>query len=429
MRTFLFIVLTLISLPTSIKSQWFLKQNVEELLFSVRFATSDIGFIGGRNGLLLKTTDGGGNWVETTPITSNDLEDIFFINENKGWIAGERGTVLITSDGGENWDSIKTNIKKRFFAINFVTENYGWIASEDAIFKSTDGGLNWEMSKYQDTTYYYSVYFANKDTGWVAGDSAAVGIILRTTDSGVSWHKQFDTPQLGLLSTILFIEDSIGYAFGENGAMAKSTDFGSSWVLLTPNIFINDNWESAFFINRNVGWIAGGSSNIIDKTTDGGRNWDRQLYEPSGATWLFSVFFKDSLNGWAVGAGENSSQPGEILQTTNGGITFVKNEIDIEVTEFKLFQNYPNPFNPTTKIKYSIPSSAIYLPTSREINLNITLKVYDVLGNEVANLVNEYKPAGSYEVDFNASSLSSGIYFYQLKSGNFLETKKMTLLK
>ncbi len=99
------------------------------------------------------------------------------------------------------------------------------------------------------------------------------------------------------------------------------------------------------------------------------------------------------------------------------------------VTDFKLEQNYPNPFNPTTKIKYQIP----FAETRRDASLQVTLKVYDILGNEVATLVNEEQTSGVYEVEFSTSSgirnLVSGIYFYQLKSGSFIETKKMILLK
>ena len=79
-----------------------------------------------------------------------------------------------------------------------------------------------------------------------------------------------------------------------------------------------------------------------------------------------------------------------------------------------LEQNYPNPFNPSTKISWQSPVSGWQ-----------TLKVYDVLGNEVATLVNEYRDAGSYEIEFNASKLSSGVYYYQLRAGSFVETKKM----
>ncbi len=85
---------------------------------------------------------------------------------------------------------------------------------------------------------------------------------------------------------------------------------------------------------------------------------------------------------------------------------------------FSLFQNYPNPFNPSTTIRYEIPEQSF-----------VALKVYDVLGNEIATLVNEEKPAGEYEVEFNGNDLSSGVYLYIFSTGNFLSTKKMILLK
>jgi len=94
-------------------------------------------------------------------------------------------------------------------------------------------------------------------------------------------------------------------------------------------------------------------------------------------------------------------------------------EVEIGIpTEFSLAQNYPNPFNPTTTIKYQIPEVSF-----------VTLRIYDVLGNEIATLVNEQKPADSYEVEFNASNLPSGIYFYRIQVGSFVETKKMVLMK
>ncbi|QQS35639.1 MAG: right-handed parallel beta-helix repeat-containing protein [Ignavibacteriales bacterium] len=101
-------------------------------------------------------------------------------------------------------------------------------------------------------------------------------------------------------------------------------------------------------------------------------------------------------------------------------------EVDINpVTDFVLYQNYPNPFNPSTKIKFILPN----VETHRDASLLKTLKVYDVLGNEVATLVNDNMNAGSYEIDFDASSLSAGVYFYRLTAGSFIQTNKMLLLK
>jgi hypothetical protein len=83
-----------------------------------------------------------------------------------------------------------------------------------------------------------------------------------------------------------------------------------------------------------------------------------------------------------------------------------------------LSQNYPNPFNPSTKIKYSVPNSS-----------QVVIKIFDILGNEIETLVNEEKPAGTYEVTWYAEQLPSGVYFYQLRAGSFVQTKKMLLLK
>ena len=99
-----------------------------------------------------------------------------------------------------------------------------------------------------------------------------------------------------------------------------------------------------------------------------------------------------------------------------GGATSVESEIND--LDFELNQNYPNPFNPTTKISWQSP-----------VGSHQTLKVYDVLSNEVATLVDEYKEAGKYEVSFDASRLSSGIYFYSITAGSFVETKKMIVLR
>jgi len=87
-------------------------------------------------------------------------------------------------------------------------------------------------------------------------------------------------------------------------------------------------------------------------------------------------------------------------------------------TEYKLYDNYPNPFNPSTILRYSIPEASF-----------TTIKIYDALGNEVSSLVNETKTAGTYEVEFNATNLSSGIYYYTLQAGSFNQTKKMILIK
>ena len=171
------------------------------------------------------------------------------------------------------------------------------------------------------------------------------------------------------------------------------------------------------FTDGNNGFAVGNHfSNIILRTTDGGENWINQ--SDSLFLGLLDVSFVDANNGFAVGIG------GEILRTTNGGITFLEGELyEKRHSDFILHDNYPNPFNPRTMIRFTIPQN------ERRKRQNVKLEVFDVLGSEVAILVNEDKPTGSYEVTFDASALPSGVYFYQLRTGSYVETKKMVLLR
>ena len=116
---------------------------------------------------------------------------------------------------------------------------------------------------------------------------------------------------------------------------------------------------------------------------------------------------------------------GKIRKISGISLTVIDDEPVNNPSKFKLNQNYPNPFNPNTTIKYSIPN----VISTEGRNLFVTLKVYDVLGKEVATLINKEKPAGNYEVNFDASKLSSGVYYYQLRASDYVETKKMILIK
>ncbi|MCH7772904.1 MAG: T9SS type A sorting domain-containing protein [Bacteroidetes bacterium] len=176
---------------------------------------------------------------------------------------------------------------------------------------------------------------------------------------------------------------------------------------------ITGTYNSLFFTSNSTGYIAGqfevGSLPLIMKTTDVGITWEKQVLTEVGI--LNSIFFVNDDVGFACG------RVGLMLKTTSGGVTDVADENNLPF-DFSLVQNYPNPFNPSTSIQYAV--------SSRQF---VSLKVYDVLGNEVATLVNEEKPAGSYKVEFDGTDLTSGIYFYRIEAGSFIETKKMILIK
>jgi hypothetical protein len=160
-------------------------------------------------------------------------------------------------------------------------------------------------------------------------------------------------------------------------------------------------------------------------------NWPDSITNLSGEQYPFAGYDpeNDGISYTSLGVHEHWNNSVDKKYTRNLGTdegielykyepTSVKDRNSNIADNFRLYQNYPNPFNPTTKISWQSPVSSWQ-----------TLKIYDALGNKVTTLVDEYKPAGTFEIEFNASNLSSGIYFYQIKADNFMETKKMILLR
>ena len=169
-------------------------------------------------------------------------------------------------------------------------------------------------------------------------------------------------------------------------------------------------------------------------TYDGNNDLTEELYQ----TWENSAWEKDkkytyTYDGnyeWPYTYNGINNLTGYLYQTWNGSVwvnvdkfmySYIPTGIEQlggEVSTYSLSNNYPNPFNPSTKIRFQIPEMGF-----------ISLKIYDILGNEITTLVNEELQSGSYEAEFNASNYSSGIYFYTLQAGSFVETKKMLMLK
>jgi photosystem II stability/assembly factor-like uncharacterized protein len=392
-------------------------------------------------------------WIAQTSGVTSDLYSIFFVDVNTGWAVGMGGTTVTkTTDGGTTWVNIDVHktIGVSCKSIYFVNSSTGWTVTDLGVYQTTDGGTTW-VHQYTGYSTMWSIFFLNSTTGWAIGES---GTALRTTDGGINWTKSIVGTSSDQWYSLYFVDNMIGWAGGWYGAIDKTTDGGATW---TNQLFdFSGSYRSLFFLDNNTGWaVADGGK--IKKTTDGGTNWTKQT---SGTKVdLRSVFFLDSNTGWAVGGNAFISPYQVILHTTDGGtnwtsqssgitnplysVYFVDNNTGwivggsgtiLKTTTggnptsvqgngnqphaFILHQNYPNPFNPTTTIEYSLPKGDF-----------VTLKVYNLLGQEVATLTNEFKPAGKYAVKFNAGFLASGIYIYTLRAGNLQKTHIMMLLK
>jgi photosystem II stability/assembly factor-like uncharacterized protein len=393
------------------------------------------------NNVLLHTNDGGENWEKTKfqDTTTYGFTDVFFLNSQYGWVIGindymRPNIIMHSSDGGNSWQSQYSGISWIILdKIYFVDSLYGWIlgnewSSQGILLSTVDGGDTWQYSQ-NNFPYNFTpsdIHFINRNTGWMVGSDeggSSYGEVYYTEDGGKNWQKIRSTPNPHSFYLYVHFFDSLkGYVVYKehyNNSLSTfecTTDGGNTWqpFLIAENVLIKD----VFFTDEQLGWAVGQNSDSyyseIYRTNDGGLNWTRCMLVPT--EYYNKVAFADSNTGWLIGSSV-------ILKTTNGGVSFVEEEeIDEMPTDYNLSRNYPNPFNPSTKIRYSIPQAS-----------NVVIKIFDILGNEIETLVDEEKPAGTYEVEFNSNLInrvhSSGIYFYQLQAGSFVETKKMILLK
>jgi hypothetical protein len=306
--------------------------------------------------------------------------------------------LLVTQICFAQWYHQSSGTTINLKGVSFYNLSNGIVVGDSGIILSTtNGGTNWTVTVSGNNKYLYAVSY--KSGNWVAVGSE--GTILR---NGIIQTSGTTNNLLG----VSFTDANMGTAVGWDGTILRTTNGGTTWTEQTSGT--TERLEDVSFTDANNGTVVGFGGTIL-RTTNGGTTWTEQT---SGTNnWLSSVSFTDADNGWAVGWN------GTILHTTNGGVSFIEEEqIDEVPRTYFLSNNFPNPFNPSTKIKYSVPQSS-----------NIILKVFDVLGNEIETLVDEEKPAGKYEVEFDASTLTSGVYFYQLDAGDFVQTKKMILLK
>ena len=387
-------------------------------LNSIKFVNQFTGWCVGDSGKLLKSADGGSNWAQLSIGYLIDLKSIAFPSEDTGYVVGDSGLVIKTIDGGKTWMNL--SFQNRILSIIFfIDNNTGYAGGKTShsqpfpkMFKTTNGGDSWDSADVA-TVYVNTIFFISESTGWISGPVLDGDIVLKTENG--SWITQYYTGRPDIIESIFFIDPLYGWIGSPEGITSlptiyRTTNGGSNWIR-SNEFSILSNINSMCFINRNEGWATGDNNGIL-RTTNGGNNWIRQT--SMGQLEYQSIYFISSLTGWCVG------DSGRILKTTTGGVlTGFSNSSSEIPDQYFLSQNYPNPFNPVTNISFGIPNQGL-----------VSLKVYNVLGNEVVTLVNESRPAGSYEVNFDGSNFPSGIYFYDLEvDGKIIDTKRMLLLK
>lgn len=398
----IFLVLFLSHTSNIISQSWVVQTTgVFNTLWSASFPHSDTGYAVGTGGTVIKTVNGGSNWTSLNTPTGNLLHHVYFISGSLGWAVGHSGTTIKTTNGGLNWQSQNSFIGGNLFYVHFVHRNYGWACGDNGVISTTDGGTTWVPSLAEQ--WVYSIYFVNVNTGWAG---VRFGKMFKTTNGGSNWVQQ-TTGTLATAFGMQFLNENTGWAVGDYNSIIKTTNGGNTWFHQDYELGgFSTTSRSVSFVDSQKGWIVG-YNGLILRTTNGGTNWVK-ISAPVNVDYL-SIRIK-GIQGWAVGGN------GTVLYNDN--VTTVTQTGAEVPAEFKLQQNYPNPFNPATKIQFGIPQKGF-----------TTLKIYDILGKEISSVVSEVLDAGSYDYQFNGENLNSGVYYYVLRSDDFIETKKMMLVK
>ena len=363
---------------------------------------------------IYRSTDEGKSWkfISDFPNTSLDGGYTIKILNNDRILAGSQGVIFLSDDEGSTWYECASlhYFNDEYLCLGFATGSEETILAASwggGVYISTNNGNNWTKFGMSVGSNYLRAIGVNYDgKAYAASDEW----IYESTDNGWTWKNvgRLNTHNHAVVTNFAFQKDNTIFVGTSNEGVYISRDHGRNWQLANKGI------EQQYVMSLTVDssgalWVGTDSSGVFHSTNNG-TSWRRVN---SGITDSLYITLTISANGYMYAA----SQLGSIYRSVNP-VTAIDEKENKIPTNFYLSQNYPNPFNPTTTINYSIPKTSF-----------VSIKVYDVLGKEIAALVNEEKNVGSYDVKFYPRGLASGIYFYKMQSSDFIEIRKLVYLK
>ncbi len=277
-------------------------------LNTVYFLDGKRGWVGGDNGYLSRTDDGGSTWVTQTVGTTDAINDIYFRDRDHGFLLAGN-TIFSTQDNGTRWSEARRFLPTEFdgaavelYSVRFSSKKRGWvvgsISKRDRVIDSilvitNNGGETWQRQRAPSSSELIHIDFDNDRRGWIVGTG---GTILNTTDTGETWTKQTS----GVTGTIFHVDfrnDKRGMAVGERGTILRTADGGDTWTPVVAGV--RSTLLSVEFVNDDEAWAVGRGGTIL-RTGDGGATWVQQ--ESTVKQNLYALQFNKKI-GWVVGGG------------------------------------------------------------------------------------------------------------------------------
>ncbi len=397
-------------------------------LNSLFFTDSLTGWSVGDSGVIIYTNDGGISWEIQQSNTTNDIVNVFFLNNNIGWASSHNysvspyGTVLLrTIDGGQNWITNNYEEENIFISTIFYLDSMrGWMGgTPHALVSTIDGGITWNNAVIDTSTLAFfpvlNINFYNEQYGYASGGIFDIaGVIWRTNNGGERWYaiNTDDAPADEIHGLYTF--DSINVIgsggdpdFGYGVGMIRTLDGGDSWNY--DEIGVQGIAYDIDFVSSFEGWAPLGPEAKFVYSVDTGQSWNT-IDTPENLS-IFDITFPDSKHGYAVGMN------GAFLSfTPQPPVNTEDNYLESKTIE--LGQNYPNPFSNYTTI--DIWNCNLEKPSF--------VVVYNWLGEEVDKLLVQRKTESTAQVNLNVGELKNGIYTYRFVSESFVSKAKHLVL-
>lgn len=369
-----------------------------------------VGGLGEPDAKLYKSTDFGENWEPIALPGDPWVVQVTHDPDESIYVSGNKGKYYKSSDGGATWEIFEPPMIFWGMATPDVDTLFGFNGFYDEIYKTIDAGISWELV-FEDLSIsgLTDIKFHNTMDGIAVGGN---GFIATTTNGGDTWEERISGTSNDI-NRVRYLNESVIHAIGDDGLFMKSSDRGETWEVV--NTGFSYRHFSVYFSDVDTGWISGDFGYVF-KTNDGGVSWTEEPH----LSWSKQLSVIGVRDKYLIFAG----QDGNIITNMPYTVVSVSDEGEYVPFATPRLNNYPNPFNSITAIEYSVEKQS-----------GVSLKVYNILGQEVAELVNEDFAPGIYSVKWNAFDSASGVYIYKLvlqQSGSLesqISTGKMLLLK